>query len=56
MTNIQHDIANWMMLITSIISLVTPYMTKDSDSRLAIRSLTTAFLMGLCAMYLVFVV
>jgi hypothetical protein len=52
----QHNIANWMMLITAIISLVTPYMTKDSDSRLAIRTISTAFLMGLCAMYLVFVV
>jgi uncharacterized membrane protein len=56
MTNLQHNIANWIMLITALISLIAPYMTKDEDSRLAIRSLTTSFLMGLCAMYLVFVV
>lgn len=56
MTNVQHDVANWLMLITALISLVTPYITKDKDSRIAIRSLTTAFLMGLCAMYLVFAI
>ena len=56
MTDLQHSIANWMMLITALISLITPYITKDSDTRLAIRTLTTAFLMGLCAMYLVFAV